>query len=141
MCVHCTPRIPHEVELQAVLHFLSFDSDINSRQSQFILTVTRFCLEHYYFNFEDDYLQKTGTAMGEDFAPSYANLMMGLWEQNLLEAHLVFYWRYIDIIWDGPLHTVQKFLLRCNSNTFGRFTSEIPPLWHNCTRLEDYNAL
>lgn len=33
--------IPHEVGLQAVLHFLSEDSDINSRQSQFILAAIR----------------------------------------------------------------------------------------------------
>lgn len=57
------------------------------------------------------YLQMNGTAMGANYAPSYANLTMGYWEQlyitwnNPFAAHVVYYGRYVDnivIIWDGP---------------------------------------
>lgn len=62
--------VPHEVGLQAVLHFLASDSDIKSRQSQLIMAATKFCLENNYFKCEDKYyLQKTGTVMGQSFPP------------------------------------------------------------------------
>lgn len=110
--------------------------DINPRQSELIIAATRFCLEHNYFKSENEYyLHKLlfGTAMGANFAFSYANLTMGLWEtscvrdHNFFAEHLVFYGRSIDdiiVIWDGPNHTIQDFVTHCNSNNFGlSFTS------------------
>lgn len=96
-------------------------------------------LGHNYFLFEGDYyFQKQGTAMGTNFAPSYSNLTMGLWEtrciwvNNPFAAHLIFYGRYIDdiiIILDGPLSSLQEFVAHCNSIIFGlSFTSVVDPV-------------
>ncbi|KAJ1202119.1 hypothetical protein NDU88_005920 [Pleurodeles waltl] len=56
--------------------------------------------------------QKQGTAMGASFAPTYANLYMGCWEQEVAWSDdndsymdkVVLWVRYIDdlfIMWDG----------------------------------------
>lgn len=65
--------------------------------------------------------------MGANFAPSYANLAMGLWEleyvsdQNPFASQVVYYRRYIDdiIIWDGSIDSGDKFLSYCNTNSLG----------------------
>lgn len=66
--------------------------------------------------------------MGANFAPSYANLILGLWESrciwvdNPFSTHLVFYSQYIDdiiIIWDGPPNSFKEFVNNCNANDFG----------------------
>lgn len=129
--------IPHNIGLRALQHFLSQDNMTNPDQATFILDATTFCLTHNYFLFQGDYyLQTTGTAMGANFAPSYANLTMGFWEtshiwqNNPYIQHLIFYGRYIDdiiIIWDGPHTIIDKFVQHCNNNSFGlSFTS----VWH-----------
>lgn len=126
--------IPHDVGLSAVKHFLEEDSNMNPRQAQFILEATEYCLTHNYFEFNGDfYLQTHGTAMGTNFAPSYANLTMGLWEKryiwsnNPFSSQIIFYGRYIDdvvIIWDGTPLTIQPFIDHCNQNNMGlTFTS------------------
>lgn len=105
--------IPHQFGLQALEFFLAQNSMLNSRQATFILEATDFCLRHNYFDFNGDFfLQLQGTAMGANFAPSYANLAMGYWEKNYIWynnsflANIVFFGRYIDniiVIWDGLL--------------------------------------
>lgn len=75
--------------------------------------------------------------MGANFAPSYANLMMGLWEQhstwnnNPYSEHIVFFGRYVDdivIIWDGTRSRVDYFVAYCNTNDLGlSFTSVCDP--------------
>lgn len=75
--------------------------------------------------------------MGTNFAPSYANLTMGLWENkhiwnnNPFTPHIIFYGRYIDdvvIIWDGTEDLVQTFVEHCNNNDMGlSFTSVSDP--------------
>lgn len=66
--------------------------------------------------------------MGANFAPSFANLAMGLWESqyiwhnNPFQKHLIFYSRYIDdiiIIWDGPGDIITEFVKHCNENPYG----------------------
>lgn len=126
--------IPHNVGMQAIQHFLSEDPSIHPNQVKFILDATFFCLTHNYFIFEDHYyLQTHGTAMGTNFAPSYANLTMGLWEtryiwaNNPFMAKIIFYGRYIDdiiIIWDGNTDDIESFVSHCNDNNMGlSFTS------------------
>ncbi|XP_018422194.1 PREDICTED: protocadherin gamma-B1-like [Nanorana parkeri] len=114
--------IPHEVGLQALQPYLSQQTDVHYKQAQFILNSTKFTLEHNYFTFLDNfYLQIQGTAMGANYAPSYANLTMGLWEEFHI-WHLIFFGRYINyilIIWDGPPDTIQDFVAHCNTNPSG----------------------
>lgn len=66
--------------------------------------------------------------MGARFAPSYANLFMGYWEEgyiwanNPYRANLIVYARYIDdilIIWDGTAKELAGFLKHCGNNPFG----------------------
>lgn len=61
--------------------------------------------------------------MGGNFAPSYANLAMGLWEQ-------CFIW-YIDniiIIWDGPrmAHWLKNSYLQLQSCHHPRWIANVP---------------
>lgn len=130
--------IPHSFGLLALEFFLAQDPFINPRQAAFILEATNFCLTHNYFDFNGDfYLQTKGTAMGANFAPSYANLAMGYWEKNFIIqnnphcANIVFFGRYIDdiiIIWDGPVDLVSLFVQHCNSNPYGlSFTHVVDP--------------
>lgn len=130
--------IPHSFGIMALEHFLSTDPLINPRQATFIIEATKFCLMHNYFTFNGDfYLQLQGMAMGANFAPSYANLAMGFWENkyihhnNPFSANITFFGRYIDdiiIIWDGPLDLIHSFIAHCNNNnnnTYGlSFTHE-----------------
>ena len=47
------------------------------------MSLTKFTLKSNYFMFENKYyLQNQGTSMGSPFAPYYANLFMGLWEDR-----------------------------------------------------------
>lgn len=125
--------IPHIFGLKALRYFLFQDQVMNDRQATFIVDCAEFCLEHNYFTFDDQfYVQVQGTAMGANFAPSYANLAMGLWEHEFIwdnnpySRHLVFYGRYIDdiiIIWSGSPQDTLDFIQHCNSNPHGlRFT-------------------
>lgn len=89
-----------------------------------------FTLTHNYFSYlGDSYRQVRGTAMGARFAPSYANLFMGFWEDqciwanNPFAANLALYVRYIDdvqIIWNRSEMELQNFLKYCNANSFGK---------------------
>lgn len=121
--------IPHTFGPAALRHFLFQDQYMNDRQAAFILDSTKFCLEHNYFAFDDQfYVQVQGTAMGANFAPPYANLAMGLWEHeyvwnnNPYSRHLVYYGRYIDDIiinWSGSPQNIPDFVNHCNHNPHG----------------------
>lgn len=74
----------HKYGIEAVGYFLS-KSEIHPLQTKFLLDSTEFCLTHNYFSFVGQYFRQTrGTAMGAKFAPSYANLFMGLWEDRYI---------------------------------------------------------
>lgn len=119
--------------LKALNYFLSKDLQFNSHQAQFMLEGTRFCLKQNYFSFHDKFYLKTrGASMRVTFAPCYANIMKGWWEEltiwnnNPYERHIVFYGRYIDdmlIIWDvnGFLAFVATLMIwaspSCTSST------------------------
>ena len=83
------------------------------------------------------YIQKQGTDMGTKMTPDYANLFMGVLENNFLKDvnHMPFvWWRYIDDIfiiwthgkdkWDeffnylNSAHTSIKFTATTSTNTF-----------------------
>ncbi|XP_075448365.1 uncharacterized protein LOC142490239 [Ascaphus truei] len=139
--------IGHTKGVAAIAHYLDKDNLINKAQRDFILDAILFILEHNYFLFGDDYyLQICGTAMGTRFAPSYANLYMGLWEDTHvwgnagLGAGLVYYGRFIDdliFIWDGEQEALSEILTAFNDNQMDlRFTFDINKYSINFLDLE-----
>ncbi|CAJ0959600.1 unnamed protein product, partial [Ranitomeya imitator] len=72
------------------------------------------------------FLQLQGTAMGAAFAPSYANLFLGLWERDLFMSdqhasmdRVPLWTRYIDdifLVWQGSSHELDMFMMDLNSN-------------------------
>lgn len=83
--------------------------DINLRRNDFV------------FNGKN-YLQIKGTAMGKTFAPSYANIFMAKWEEEVLKkcTHKpTFYCRYLDDIfgiWEESKEEFDNFLSILNSH-------------------------
>lgn len=72
--------IEHQYGIQAIEHYLS-KSNLHPLQSRFLIDSIEFSLTHNYFSCVGEfYRQVRGTAMGAKFAPSYANLFMGFWE-------------------------------------------------------------
>lgn len=85
---------PHEVGLTALQYFLTKD-----HQGQFIIDSSKFSLEHTYFVFLDEfYLQRNGPAMGDSYAPCYANITMGYWEEHYITQYIILHGRYIGDI-------------------------------------------
>lgn len=120
--------IPHEVGLRAVHHFLSNNGKFNSFQSNCLIKSTEFSLKHIFSTFcEQFYVQWRCTVMGANFAPVYANLTMGHWEENIwannpFAEYIGYYGRYIDdivFIWSGGPDVLPSFLAHCNANMFG----------------------
>uniref|UniRef100_A0A803JBV1 Reverse transcriptase domain-containing protein n=1 Tax=Xenopus tropicalis TaxID=8364 RepID=A0A803JBV1_XENTR len=89
---------------------------------EFLISLLHLVLTCNYFRFEQTfYLQKTGTAMGSNVAPSYANLYMDAFECNYIlpkyTDNLLLYLRYIDdifIIWRGDHIGVESFVASLN---------------------------
>ncbi|XP_075433352.1 uncharacterized protein LOC142470641 [Ascaphus truei] len=89
--------------------------------------------------------------MGTKFAPSYANLLMAMWEDQYiwswtgLDANLVTWRRYIDdiiFIWKGTVTDLNLFLLYLDVNEFNlKFTSTVSATTINfldlCIYVED----
>ena len=87
-----------------------------------ILNLLNIILYNNDFTFNNKiYLQKRGVAMGQNFAPSLANIYLALWEENLLSQSIktpTVWLRYIDdifLIWDHPLPDLLKFIDFINS--------------------------
>ncbi|XP_041435825.1 uncharacterized protein LOC121399362 [Xenopus laevis] len=116
--------IQHELGIRAVSHYLEKDHDMPTNQKEFIIEAISYILNHNYFWFEDRYyLQIWGTAMGTRFAPSYANLFLGHWEQQnitpKLGGDLVLWRSFIDdivFLWQGSEVEMLKFVNDINKN-------------------------
>lgn len=87
---------------RALEFFLSKDNLFSPHQISFLVELARFSLSHDYFLFQDQfYLETLGTVMGASFAPYFAILFMGFWENmaiwhtNRFSQDLVIYGRYI----------------------------------------------
>lgn len=69
--------------LEAVSYFLQTRMDDNPH-NEFILMLIEWTLNNNVFVFQDKlFRQKHGKAMGASFAPNYACLFLGLWEEQL----------------------------------------------------------
>lgn len=78
-----------------------------------ILRLLELCLINNDFQFDGNYyLQIEGTAMGQRYAPSYANIYMSEWEREALAKctmQPVFYLRFLDDIIGAWAHGEESF--------------------------------
>ncbi|XP_056407822.1 uncharacterized protein LOC130303807 [Hyla sarda] len=130
--------IPHNFGINAVAHYLRSRSTHHAAHNQFILTLLEFVLNRNFFIFSSRfYHQLRGTAMGSPVAPTYANLLLGWWEEAIVfgednsrfHHHIIYWGRYIDdvaVIWSGPKVEFENFVQSLNTNPVGlKFTFEI----------------
>uniref|UniRef100_A0A803K142 Reverse transcriptase domain-containing protein n=1 Tax=Xenopus tropicalis TaxID=8364 RepID=A0A803K142_XENTR len=112
--------IPHDAGIHAVRDLLSNNPVYTGPPVEFILTLLEFILHNNYFKFEDNYfLQLTGTAMGSNVAPTYANIFMYWYEtcniycHPLFRKHGVYFRHYIDdrfFLWYGTDEDLLTFV-------------------------------
>lgn len=99
-------NIDHVDGLRAINYYLT-DRNGKMPPSNFIVDLTEWVLNNNVFLFQDAmYKQCKGTSMGASFAPEYAFLYLGLWEQeyvfnperNCFKDNIKMYCRFIDDI-------------------------------------------
>lgn len=77
--------IPHNCGLRAVKDFLGTRSLFLEAHNRFVLELMEYVLTRNYFLFNGKFFhQLRGTAMGSPCAPTYANLLLGWWENNIV---------------------------------------------------------
>lgn len=113
-------NIDHQEGLLALQHYLSHRSE-TSPPNHFLLSLTEWILHNNVFLFQDDFFrQLKGTAMGACFAPNYANLFLGHWEEQYIYNRssnkfcdkIVFWGRFIDdilFVWSGNEEELLQF--------------------------------
>ena len=98
--------------LQTISSIFSKHPDKN-RPDKELLQLLELCLTHNDFLFNNQfYLQIHGTAMGQRFAPSYANLYMSEWEREALAKCTykpLIYLRFLDDIFGIWQHDIALF--------------------------------
>ena len=123
-------NIDHKEGLEALHHFLQKRADNTAPPTDFVLALTEWTLNSNIFLFQDQhYRQVKGTAMGAAFAPNYAGLFMGLWEErhifgtnNPFKDCIKWYGRYIDdllFVFEGQeqqLHDFHTYLNNANEH-------------------------
>ncbi|CAJ0965680.1 unnamed protein product [Ranitomeya imitator] len=109
--------INHDGGLRAINRMLDARQYTPEGKS-FLLTMLEIILRRNYFLFGDAfYTQKQGTAMGANMAPSYANLVMEVLEEDLVYVshhfrYVLGWWRYIDdvfLLWTGTETELDEF--------------------------------
>lgn len=126
--------MPHSKGIEASRQFLKKRDISYFMHTEMILTMMHTCISNNYFMFDDaDYCQAQRTVMGTFFAPSFAGLYLGLWEEqvasNILafNTHVVLWARYIDDIfclWRGMEQEAVAFVDELNDNQYNlKFTS------------------
>ncbi|CAJ0948100.1 unnamed protein product [Ranitomeya imitator] len=109
--------IDHDRGLNAIDKKLS-TTQYSVEARKFILQLLKLVLTNNYFLFGDDfYLQRRGVAMGANMAPAYANIVMGVLEEDFVYVSHHFgnvsaWWRYIDdvfLIWTGSESSLTEF--------------------------------
>ncbi|KAL2095452.1 hypothetical protein ACEWY4_010171 [Coilia grayii] len=111
-------NIPHDLGLDALEHYLT--SRENSHPpTKLLWDLAHIILTMNTFLFEDTFYHQTkGTAMGSPFAPNYANLFMGKFEEdfvynnNEFSQYLKCFFRYIDdcfFVFSGSVDMLHAF--------------------------------
>ncbi|CAJ0953503.1 unnamed protein product [Ranitomeya imitator] len=99
-------------------------SDMAPECARFALALLGFILGRNFFLFGDEfYLQRRGTAMGSNVAPTYANIYMAVLEgdhvyNSSFWGHVRGWRRYIDdifLVWDGDRSELEAFHLYLNN--------------------------
>ncbi|CAJ0950515.1 unnamed protein product, partial [Ranitomeya imitator] len=110
--------IDHERGLEEVGKKLN-GAKYTEESRMFILQLLEIILKRNYFLFGDVfYAQKRGTAMGANMAPSYANLVMKILEEEHIYPschfqHVLVWWRYVDDVFllrTGTQIALENFL-------------------------------
>lgn len=118
--------IPHACGIEAVKNFLEQSYPESGPQNEFLLELLDFALLNNYFQFLTTYYQQIrGTSMGAAWAPAYACLHLGLWEEEdvyplpMYHSHAHTWLRYIDdvlMIWTGTVTDLHTFMTQLNIN-------------------------
>ena len=114
-------NIPHKEGLEALK--ITLDNEkIPTEKAETIIEFSKLVITSNHFEFlGQQYPQMSGTAMGTKMALSYANLFMGVLEQQMFSSykHKPFlYFRYIDdifMIWTDGEDSLNDFLTHCNN--------------------------
>lgn len=103
--------------------FLKHPSSTYFRPEKEIIDLLELSLKCNDFVFNDQwYLQISGTAMGKKFAPSYANIDMAIFEEevlNLTDKKPLAYFRFLDdifLIWQHSLDDFKQFFELLNNH-------------------------
>lgn len=101
---------------------------MRQEQVDFILEGLQLAMSCNYFWYNQNYyyVQTKGVAVGARYAPSVANLLMNMWEEEYIYAKNIpqvkLYRRYIDdliLFWEGTSETLESFLQDLNTNRYG----------------------
>ena len=113
-------NIAHEEGLTALKHYLERRPPELMPPAAFLVELTKWTLHNNVFLFLNQiYKQQKGTAMGACFAPNYANLFLGYWEEkyvysnsNIFLDKIIWWGRYIDdvlLFWSGSKEELTEF--------------------------------
>ena len=111
------PSIPHTDGLEAMRKALEGRDD-KSVSTESLVSLASLVLKNNYFDHNGvTYRQTQGTAIGTKFAPSYAILFMGDFEERALENYDLkpwVWWRYIDdifLVWEHGEQSLLEFIV------------------------------
>lgn len=119
-------NIEHCEGLAALQHFLQQRLNPDTPPTDFIVDLTNWTLKNNIFLFQDKlFRQIKGTAMGAAYAPNYAELYLGMWEEKFIYSNINpfrdfirWYGGYIDdlfFIFTGTEQQLIDFHLYLNS--------------------------
>ena len=126
--------IPNQQGMDAVLDHINDDPTAPIPQ-RYMEKLMDLILKRNHFEFNGKlYLQTGGTAMGTRFAPSFANIFMGKFEQNLLQLYdkpIRLWLRFIDdifLVFEHGVDELDRFVNLANSQVDSiKFTVEHNP--------------
>ena len=114
-------NITHENGMRACEHYMRVNNYDEYKRTT-VLDFIKLVLTCNNLTFQGShYIQQTGTAMGTRMAPTYANLYMGLLEEQLLDQTTLkplVWFRFIDdifFLWTFGPTKLQQFFDACNS--------------------------
>lgn len=95
------------MSIPGVAHFLGKKFLLQGAHNEFVVETLEFMLNHNFQFLGTSYQQLRGTSMGAPWAPAYACLHLGLWEEEIIYVYLrhsLLWIRYINdvlMLWGG----------------------------------------